>query len=111
MKYLRVVKKTARSCRIVYQIMSAVRLLHHDLVEKPKEDHTFKPRQPNPNQWKIFQGPGRDCHGRRKMTHDSHDSEEESDRLEEDYVSNMADARLAVRALQNLRHSWNEGWI
>lgn len=110
MKYLRVVKKTARSCRIVYLIMSAV----HDLVEKPKEeDHTFKPRQPNPNQWKIFQGPGRDCHGRRKMTHDSHDAEEDSDRPEEYYVSNMADARLAAtsRALQNLRHSWNEGWI
>lgn len=45
------------------------------------------------------------------MIHDSHDSEEESDRLEEYYVSNMADARLAARALQNLRHSWNEGWI
>lgn len=92
--------------------MSAMSLLHDDLVEKPREeDHTFKPRKPNPNQWKILQSPRRDCRGRRKMTHDFHDSEEESDRLEEDYVSNMADARLAARALQNLRHSWNEGWI
>lgn len=92
--------------------MSAMSLLHDDLVEKPREeDHMFKPRKPNPNQWKILQSPRRDCRGRRKMTHDFHGSEEESDRLEEDYVSNMADARLAARALQNLRYSWNEGWI
>lgn len=88
-------------------MMTAMRLLHRELVEKPQEeDKKFKPRKSNPNQWKILQGPGRDRHGSRMYNH-----EKEPDRLEENYVSTMEDARLAATALQNLIHSWNEGWI
>lgn len=94
--------------RIFHQVMTAMRVLHRDLCEKPKEeDPDFKPRQPNPNQWKILQGPGRDNNGRRMVG----SCKEEPDRLEENFVSTMADARVAAMALQNLIHSWNEGWI
>lgn len=87
--------------------MSAMRLLHHELVETPKEsDKTFKPRKSNPNQWKILLGPGRDSHGSRM-----YDAEKHSDRIEEVWVSSMEDAGIAATALQNLIHNWNEGLI
>lgn len=80
-----------------------MRVLHQDLVEKPKEaDKKFKPRNPNPNQWRIMQ----DNRGFRQ-----YGNEREPDLLEENFVSNMADVRVAAMALQNLIHNWNEGWI
>ncbi|SMQ52236.1 unnamed protein product [Zymoseptoria tritici ST99CH_3D7] len=75
--------------KIFHQVMTAMRVLHHELVEQPREeDKKFKPRKPNPNQWKILHGP---------------------DQIVENYVSTMEDARLAATALQNLIYRWNEG--
>jgi hypothetical protein len=88
--------------------MSAMRVLHRELVELPKEaDKDFKPRKANPNQWKVLHGPngvdlGCHLHGR---------DTEEPDRLEEIYVSCTEDARLAAMALQNLIYNFNEGHL
>ncbi|EGP85584.1 unnamed protein product [Zymoseptoria tritici ST99CH_1A5] len=91
--------------KIFHQVMTAMRVLHHELVEQPREeDKKFKPRKPNPNQWKILHGPGRDRHGCR-MYNDT----DEPDQIVENYVSTMEDARLAATALQNLIYRWNEG--
>lgn len=88
-------------------MMTAMRVLHHELVEKPKEeDKKFKPRKSNPNQWKILLGPGRDSHGCRM-----YDYERQPDRLEGVWVSTMEDAGLAATALQNLIYNWNEGLL
>jgi hypothetical protein len=80
--------------RVFHQMLSAMRVLHHELVEVPKEaDKDFKPRKPNPNQWRMLHGPGL------------------RNELEDTFVSTMEDARLAATALQNLIHMWNEGLI
>lgn len=86
--------------------MTAMRLLHRELVEKPsEEDKKFKPRKSNPNQWKILQGPCSEYGSRIR------DNGKVPDRLEETYVSTMEDARMAATALQNLIHNWNEDLI
>lgn len=98
---------TCSRARIFHQVMTAMRILHHELVEKPKEsDKKFKPRKSNPNQWKTLLGPGRDSHGQ-----GMHAYEKGHDRLEEVWVCTAEDAGLAATALQDLIYSWNEGWI
>ena len=76
-------------------MMTAMRVLHHELVVRPKEvDKKYKPRQANPTQWMMLRG---------------HD--EMSNRLEEHFVSSVEDVRQAAMALQNLMYNWKEGLI
>ncbi|KJX95393.1 hypothetical protein TI39_contig4116g00014 [Zymoseptoria brevis] len=82
--------------KIFHQVMTAMRVLHRELVENPKQrDKNFKPRKFNPNQWRIL-------HGQQGT---------QPDRLVETYVSTMEDARLAATALQNLIYCWKEDML
>ena len=79
--------------------MSAMRVLHEDVVEAPKRaDKKFKHRNPSPPKWQVLQTQT-DYRGR------------QSNALEEKYVSNATDARMACTALQTMLWLWQEGRI
>ncbi|EME77219.1 uncharacterized protein MYCFIDRAFT_200550 [Pseudocercospora fijiensis CIRAD86] len=80
-------------------VMSAMKVLHEDVVEAPKRaDKKFKHRNPSPPKWQVLQT-RTDYRGR------------QSNSLEEQYVSNATDARMACTALQTMLWLWQEGRI
>lgn len=93
------------SRRIYDQVMGAMRVLHHDLVEAPKAaDPKFKHRNPSPAKWMVLKtAPGPTG----SYTY-FHSSELDGTPLEQSYASNEKEARMACTALQNLLYRWQE---